>query len=388
MALYSQTSIRRIIGGAGSIAQAADVAKSFNAKNVVLITDKGVYGLGLTDSAQEALKQAGCAVHVINDVPPEPSVAQVNHIFEQAKAVNCDLLVAIGGGSSMDTTKLVSLMLKNDITLEQMVKGAKPTVRGVPTLMVPTTAGTGSEATPNAIVLVPEENLKVGIVCDFEVADAVILDPELTKGLPPHITANTGVDALCHLMECYISKKANPLSDAFALAGIRLVGESLRKCYHEGSNLEAREKMLLAACYGGICIASSSTTAIHALSYPLGGRYHIPHGLCNAILMPLVMDINKNSCLDKYYEMAVALGLDVVGKTKEEVAQLFVDELYAINRDLNVKCDLKAVGVTADVIDSLVEGASKVTRLLNNNPKDLSKEEMRVIYEKLLAANS
>ena len=146
--------------------------------------------------------------------------------------------------------------------------------------------------------------------------------------------------------------------------------------------------MLLAACYGGICIASSSTTAIHALSYPLGGRYHIPHGLSNAILMPLVMDINKNSCLDKYYEMAVALGLDVVGKTKEEVAQLFVDELYAINRDLNVKCDLKAVGVTADVIDSLVEGASKVTRLLNNNPKDLSKEEMRVIYEKLLAANS
>ena len=253
MALYSQTSIRRIIGGKGSIANIADVAKSFKAQNVVLITDKGVYNLGLTDSAQKALKEANFNVHIINDVPPEPSVAQVNHIFEQAKAVNCDLLVAIGGGSSMDTTKLVSLMLRNEITLEQMVKGAKPTVKGVPTLMVPTTAGTGSEATPNAIVLVPEENLKVGIVCDFEVADAVILDPELTQGLPPHITANTGVDALCHLMECYISKKANPLSDAFALAGIRLVGESLRKCYNNGSDLEAREKMLLAACYGGIC---------------------------------------------------------------------------------------------------------------------------------------
>ena len=388
MALYSQTSIRRIIGGKGSIASVADVAKSFNAQNVVLVTDKGVYNLGLTDSALQALKQANINVHVINDVPPEPSVAQVNHIFEQAKAVNCDLLVAIGGGSSMDTTKLVSLMLRNEVTLEQMVKGAKPTVKGVPTLMVPTTAGTGSEATPNAIVLVPEENLKVGIVCDFEVADAVILDPELTQGLPPNITANTGVDALCHLMECYISKKANPLSDAFALAGIRLVGESLRQCYNNGSDLEAREKMLLAACYGGICIASSSTTAIHALSYPLGGRYHIPHGLSNAILMPLVMDINKLSCLDKYFEMAKALGIDVTGKTKEEVAQLFVDELYALNRDLNVKCDLKAVGVTEDVIDSLVEGASKVTRLLNNNPKDLSKEEMRDIYVKLLAANA
>ena len=303
MALYSQTSIRRIIGGEGSIAQASDVAKSFNAKNVVLITDKGVYDLGLTKACEDALKAAGLAVHVINDVPPEPSVAQVNAIFNQAKAVNCDLLVAIGGGSSMDTTKLVSLMLKNDITLEQMVKGAKPTVKGVPTLMVPTTAGTGSEATPNAIVLVPEENLKVGIVCDFEVADAVILDPTLTQGLPKHITANTGVDALCHLMECYISKKANPLSDAFALAGIKLVGESLRECYNNGSNLAAREKMLLASCYGGICIASSSTTAIHALSYPLGGRYHIPHGLSNAILMPLVMDVNKNSCKEKYFEL-------------------------------------------------------------------------------------
>ncbi len=388
MALYSQTSIRRIIGGEGSIAQASDVAKSFNAKNVVLITDKGVYDLGLTKACEDALKAAGLAVHVINDVPPEPSVAQVNAIFNQAKAVNCDLLVAIGGGSSMDTTKLVSLMLKNDITLEQMVKGAKPTVKGVPTLMVPTTAGTGSEATPNAIVLVPEENLKVGIVCDFEVADAVILDPTLTQGLPKHITANTGVDALCHLMECYISKKANPLSDAFALAGIKLVGESLRECYNNGSNLAAREKMLLASCYGGICIASSSTTAIHALSYPLGGRYHIPHGLSNAILMPLVMDVNKNSCKEKYFEMARALGLDVNGKSQDEVAQLFVDELYAINRDLNVKCDLKAVGVTLDVIDSLVEGASKVTRLLNNNPKDLSKDEMREIYVKLLKANS
>lgn len=388
MALYSQISIRRIIGGEGSITQAADVAKSFNAKNVVLITDKGVYDLGLTKTCEDALKSAGLAVHVINDVPPEPSVAQVNDIFNQAKAVNCDLLVAIGGGSSMDTTKLVSLMLKNDITLEQMVKGAKPTVKGVPTLMVPTTAGTGSEATPNAIVLVPEENLKVGIVCDFEVADAVILDPTLTQGLPKHITANTGVDALCHLMECYISKKATPLSDAFALAGIKLVGESLRECYNNGANLAAREKMLLASCYGGICIASSSTTAIHALSYPLGGRYHIPHGLSNAILMPLVMDVNKNSCKEKYFEMARALGLDVNGKSQDEVAQLFVDELYAINRDLNVKCDLKAVGVTLDVIDSLVEGASKVTRLLNNNPKDLSKDEMREIYVKLLKANS
>ncbi len=388
MSIYSQTSIRRIIGGEGSISQSYDIAKSFNAKNVVLITDKVVYELGLTKTAEEYLAKAGCNIHIINDVPPEPSVAQVNHIYEQAKAVDCDLLVAIGGGSSMDTTKLVSLLLTNSISLVEMVKGAKPSNKGIPTLFVPTTAGTGSEATPNAIVLVPDENLKVGIVCDFEVADAVILDPNLTKDLPKPITANTGVDALCHLMECFISKKSNPLSDAFAIAGIKLVGESLRECYKNGSNLVAREKMLLASCYGGICIASSSTTAIHALSYPLGGRYHIPHGLSNAILMPLIMDFNKDYCKEKYCIMAQAFGLETTGKTKDEIAQQFVEELYSLNRDLNIKCDLKAVGVTEDVISSLVDGASKVTRLLNNNPKPLSKSDMYKIYENLLKANA
>lgn len=387
MSVFSQGSIRKIVGGENSIAELPSLAKDLNAKNVVVVTDAGVFATGLVNKPIQLLKDAGLNVSVINDVPPEPSVAQVNHIYEQAKNFSCDLLVAVGGGSSMDTTKLVSLMLKNKCTLEEMVRGTKPVERGVPTLMVPTTAGTGSEATPNAIVLVPEENLKVGIVTDLMIADCVILDPAMTEGLPPHITANTGIDALCHLMECYISKKANPLSDTFALQGIKLVAQSIRECYKNGSNLKAREKMLLAACYGGICIASSSTTAIHALSYPLGGRYHIPHGLANAILMPLVMDANKDSCLDKYYDMAVAMELDVTEKTKEQVADMFVKELYAFNSDLNIKCNLQEKGISEDVIPELVEGASKVTRLLGNNPKAFTHEEMAEIYRKLIAAN-
>ncbi|MDY6469617.1 MAG: iron-containing alcohol dehydrogenase, partial [Succinivibrio dextrinosolvens] len=178
-----------------------------------------------------------------------------------------------------------------------------------------------------------------------------------------------------------------PLSDTFALQGIKLVAKSIRECYKNGSNLKAREKMLLAACYGGICIASSSTTAIHALSYPLGGRYHIPHGLANAILMPLVMDANKEACLDKYYDMAVAMELDVNGKSKQEVADMFVKELYAFNKDLNIKCNLQEKGISENVIPELVEGASKVTRLLGNNPKSFTHEEMAEIYRKLIEAN-
>lgn len=384
---YQMGQIRKIVAGADSIAELPKLVKDFGAKNVEIITDAGVYKLGLTSRPEQLLREAGINVSVISDVPPEPSVEQVNAIYAKAKQHECDLIVAIGGGSAMDTSKLVALMLKNPVPLAEMVKGAKPTVRGVPTMMVPTTAGTGAEATPNAIVLVPEENLKVGIVSDLMICDVAILDPVLTKGLPPSITANTGVDALCHLMECYISKKANPLADTFCLAGIRLVAPALRKCFNNGADLKAREDMLIGACYGGIAIASSGTTGIHALSYPLGGRYHIPHGLSNAILMPLVMDFNKDSCLQKYADMAACMGLPVQGRSLEEIADLFVKELYSINADLKIHCDLKAKGIDLGIVDELVEAGAKVTRLLNNNPKVISRADMKVLYTKLIERN-
>ncbi|MDY6321534.1 MAG: iron-containing alcohol dehydrogenase [Succinivibrio sp.] len=385
---YQLGSIRKIVSGEGSLKELPEIVKSFGAKAAVIVTDDGVYRLGLTKGAEESLAAAGIKVSVVHDVPPEPSVEQVEKIFEQAKAHQCDAIVAIGGGSAMDTSKLVSLMLTNKVTLREMVKGKKPSVRGVPTIMVPTTAGTGSEATPNAIVLVPEEQLKVGIVTDLMISDVALLDPSMTAGLPAHITANTGIDALCHLMECYISKKNNLLSESFSLHGIKLVEKALRRCYKTPSDLKARELMQVASTFGGIAIASSSTTAIHALSYPLGGRYHIPHGLANAILMPYVMEVNKPDCIEKYAVMAKAMELPCAGRSDEECADLFVKELYALNSDLNIHCDLKAKGVTFDVIDDLIDGASKVTRLLGNNPRDLTREEMRDIYEKVLKANS
>ena len=385
---YQLGSIRKIVSGENSLKELPEIVKSLNAKTVEIITDEGVYALGLTKGAEKLLEDAKIKVHVIHDVPPEPSYEQVQHIYEQAKERECDAIVAIGGGSSMDTAKLVSLMLTNSVSLKEMIKGVKPTVRGVPTVMIPTTSGTGSEATPNAIVLVPEEQLKVGIVSDLMICDVALLDPILTVGLPPHITANTGIDALCHLMECYISKKNNPLSESFSLHGIKLAAKSLRKCYQDPQDLKARELMQVASTFGGIAIASSGTTAIHALSYPLGGRYHIPHGLANAILMPQVMDANKSSCIEKYAVMAKAMELDCNGKSDEECAALFVKELYALNKDLGISLDFKAKGITLDVVEELVESASKVTRLLNNNPKELSREEMKEIYIKVIKENS
>lgn len=382
---YTLLNIGKIVAGAGSIAQLAEIVAGFAAKNVVLITDQGVWKTGLIDKPRQILADAGVNVHIINDTPPEPSVEQVNAIYTAAQAFACDLILGIGGGSAMDTAKLVSLLLTNEVALSDLVRGkAVIARRGVPTLMVPTTAGTGSEATPNAIVLVPQEELKVGIVSEKMVSDCVILDPEMTTGLPPHITANTGLDALCHAIECYISKKANPFSDMFALKAIELISRSIRVAYHDGKNLQAREDMLLGACFGGVSIATSGTTAVHALSYPLGGKYHIPHGLSNAILLPDVMEFNLDVCEEKFRDIAAAMGLDIADCTVKEAAEKMIANLYAMIEELHVKCDLKEKGIDEDALDDLIEAAAKVTRLLDNNPKVVTKDDMRAIYRKLL----
>lgn len=382
---YSLLNIGKIVAGVGCIEQIKDIVADYEAKNVVIITDQGVWNSGLVEKPKALLEGAGIHVHVINNTPPEPAVDQVADIFQAAKEFECQVLIGIGGGSSMDTAKIVSLLLTNDVNLRELVKGkAQIKHRGVPTIMIPTTAGTGAEATPNAIVLVPEEELKVGIVSEKMVSDCVILDPTLTVDLPKHITANTGMDALCHAIECYISKKANPFSDTFALKAITLISRSIRTAYNDGHDLAAREDMLLGALFGGISIATSSTTAVHALSYPLGGKYHIPHGLSNAILLPDVMKFNLDVCEEQFKDIAVAMGLDVAGCTTKEAAEKMIDNLYSMIEDLHVTCDLQAKGINETALDDMIEAAAKVTRLLDNNPKVVTKADMRAIYKKIL----
>ncbi|GMB01507.1 iron-containing alcohol dehydrogenase [Pelosinus sp. IPA-1] len=382
---YSLLNIGKIVAGAGCIEQIKDIVADYQAKNVVIITDQGVWNSGLVEKPKTLLEGAGVNVHIINDTPPEPTVDQVNDIFQAANEFACEMIIGIGGGSSIDTAKIVSLLLTNHVNLRDLVKGKVQIIhRGVPTLMIPTTAGTGAEATPNAIVLVPEEELKVGIVSDKMVPDCVILDPTMTINLPKHITANTGMDALCHAIECYISKKANPFSDTFALKAITLISRSIRIAYNEGQNLAAREDMLLGAMFGGISIATSSTTAVHALAYPLGGKYRIPHGLSNAILLAHVMKFNLDATEEKFKDIAIAMGINVVGISTREAAEKMIDNLYSLISDLDIHANLRDKGITEDDLDLMVESASKVTRLLDNNPKVMTKDDIREIYKKLL----
>ncbi|WP_439236053.1 iron-containing alcohol dehydrogenase [Lonepinella koalarum] len=385
MSIYSLFHTNKVISGAGSIQQIAEVVQGFKAKNVVIITDSGVFKAGLINEPQTILQRAGISTHIIQDIPPEPTLEQVDQVYQQTKDLNAEMIIGIGGGSAMDAAKLVAIMLNNTITLQDVVSGSAVfSQRGLPTLMIPTTSGTGSEATQNAIVLLPEKELKVGIVDEKLVPNCVILEPKMTIGLPPHITANTGIDALCHAIECYISKKGNPFSDTFALKAIELITHNIRLAYTDGKNLVARENMLLGSYFGGVCIATSSTVAVHALSYPLGGKYHIPHGLSNAILLPDVMKFNLDACEEKFANVAKAMGLNITNLSQKQAARAMIEELYALIQDLNIKCDLKAIGITHDVLDSLAESALTVKRLLNNNPKEMTKQDIIEIYQKII----
>lgn len=384
---YALLNPGRVIAGPGSIEQLAELAQgSFQARRVLIISDKGVAAAGLVDAPRQQLEAAGLAVTLIASTPPEPDVADVQAIEATARAAGpFDLVVGIGGGSAMDVAKIIAVLLAHPLDLRELLsKKADITARGLPTVMVPTTSGTGSEATPNSIILVPEDELKVGIVSARLMPDAVILDARLTLTLPPAVTASTGMDALTHAIECYCSKKANPFSDLYALEAIRLIARSIRRAVHQGQNLQARADLLLGAYWGGVCIATSSTTAVHALAYPLGGKYRMPHGLSNAILLPSIMAFNQVGSEARFAAMARAMALPVDGLSDSEAAGAFVQALRELNHDLGVPDSLRSLNIQPDELDGLVDGAAKVTRLLDNNPRALSRDDMRALYAALI----
>jgi len=384
MSTYTLLTAGRIHAGPGAIDSLRDVVADFAAKNVLIISDKGVAGAGLIARPQALIEEAGATVKLIDNTPPEPDVGQVEAILDAAKGAAWDLVIGIGGGSAMDVAKIVAVMLGNDVKLRDLLNKAPIPRRGVPTVMVPTTAGTGSEATPNSIILVPEDELKVGIVSPKLMPDCVILDPLMTLGLPPAITASTGMDALTHAIECYTSKKGNPFAEMIALKAIGLISRSIRTAFTDGKNVDARHDMILGAFYGGMCIATSSTTAVHALAYPLGGKYRIAHGISNAILLPYVMQFNAVGNEAKFRDVAAAMGLNIAGKSDADAAAAMIDALYALNRDLDIPADLKRWAITEADLDTLVEGAAKVTRLLDNNPRPMNKDDIRAVYRQLL----
>lgn len=353
-------------------------------QSVLILTQPTIKSLGFIDTVTDQLNQKGIDVNVNTDILPEPTIDNINEVFKFVSKKKYDVLIGIGGGSVLDATKLLAIMESNDQPLEEFLGTDLIKNSGTPTVLIPTTSGTGSEVTPNAIVTIPDEELKIGIVSKYLLPKLVILDPILTLGLPKPITASTGMDAFTHSLESFISNKANPISDMFALESIRLISSSIVEAYQNGSNVEAREKMLVGSMYGGMALTSAGTAAVHALAYPLGGKFNIPHGVANSMLLPHVTRFNMEAIAKRLHEIGDAMGIDVRDISETEAANIVVEKIQEWTQILEIPQDLKEYGVEESDLKDLSVSASKVTRLLNNNPKSLDLEDIENIYRKLL----
>jgi alcohol dehydrogenase class IV len=382
--VYSFYTAGRIIGGPGSIKEIGQHLSAFEASRALIVTDPGVAKTGIPDRVRQLVEDSGVKTGLLSEVMAEPPINQVDELYERVRSGDYEVLIGVGGGSSLDMTKLLAARMTNDCSVSEFLGTEKVKKPALPTVLIPTTAGTGSEVTPNAIVTLPDQELKVGIVSKYFLPDLVILDVELTAGLPPKLTASTGMDAFIHSLESFISTKANPLSDTFALRSMRLIGRSIRKAFSHGDDLEARHAMLIGSTLGGMALTAAGTAAVHALAYPLGGKFAVPHGVANSMLLVPVMEYNFDAIKPRLAEVADAMGIDAGGRTTDSRAKAAMEELRALVKDLEIPSNMSVFGVTEGDLDFLAEAASKVTRLLGNNPKKMSVEDIREVYGKLL----
>lgn len=372
-----------LYAGCGSIDSVNEILEETHADKIVVFIDRAVKELQVI---QKLFSDLDCKlVGMIDDIPSEPTIGSVQGVFDTVKTLDVNLIIAIGGGSIIDMAKIIAVALTNSKFVESgFTKTELIRNNAIPTVMMPTTAGTGAEATPNAIFVFPEKELKIGIVSNKMVAYYVILEPRLTVGLPKNLTAYTGIDALCHAIESYLSTMANPVSRTFSLKAATLIIENIEVAYLDGSDIKARENMLLGSFFAGMCLFSSTTVAVHALSYPLGGKYRIPHGVSNAILLPLVLEANLSVCKEEYRHLAeVMLPEDMLRESKD-IPSLFVEYITELCKRLQIPQKLTSYGVKMEDAEYLAENALEVKRLLYKNPKELTKEEIKDIYIKLL----
>ena len=373
-----------IHGGEGCVEKVREIIARERAEKILVFTDKGIRSTGIADILTRILEGSGTEYRIFDDLIPEPSYQDVERVVKETENFRGDLIIAIGGGSVMDTAKLCSVLKDAEYTVKDLLDDPAIAKKQIKTVMIPTTCGTGAEATCNAIVAVPEEQSKKGIVNDNMIPDYVLLDAQMIRRLPRSIVAATGVDALAHVVECYTSKKATPFSDTYAMEGAKLLFHNIRAAFAEQDNMEAKNSMLLGAFYGGVAITGSGTTAVHALSYPLGGRYHIAHGVSNAILFAHVMEFNKDACSHRLASLCDGVFPELAGRTEEEKAQYMIDQIADIVKATEIPTDLSTFGVKMEDLDFLVDAGSRQQRLLVNNMKELSLDDIRNIYLKVL----
>ncbi|GBQ13384.1 iron-containing alcohol dehydrogenase [Swaminathania salitolerans] len=351
----------------------------FGHRRVLMITDAGLVKTGLVGPVEESLKRAGLDVVLFDSVTADPPEEVVLACVKQGREAGAGIVLGLGGGSSLDVAKVAAICLGSDQPLEEMYGVDRVRGTRLPLVLVPTTAGTGSEVT-NVAVITRDGTTKMGVVATQLYADHVLLDAALTLGLPPLHTAATGIDAMVHAIEAYTGKiRKNPLSDRLALSALPMLGANLVKACRVPSDRAAREAMLLGAMLAGQAFANSPVGLVHGMAYPLGGFFHVPHGLSNALMLGPVLRFNAVVAAPLYAELALAMGVSQ-GGTQAQQAEAFISFMETLMEESGLPRRLRDVGVTEDAIGKLAADAITHQRVLVNNPRSVTEEEMRSLY--------
>ena len=382
---FNFSTVPHLVSEAGAASQLGQhVASRFpRARRALVVTDPGFLRTGLVDAPVASLQQHNIDVDLYSDVVADPPESVVLEAVELARRQGTDIVIGIGGGSSMDVAKLIAVLANIDQPLSQIygignVKGER-----LPLVQVPTTAGTGSEVTNIAIVTTGETS-KMGVVSPQLYADLALLDAELTLGLPPMVTAATGIDAMVHAIEAFTSRhKKNPISDMLARQALQLLSGNLIKACENGADLAARQAMLLGAFFAGQAFSNAPVAAVHALAYPIGGIFHVPHGLSNSLVLPHVLRFNLPAAAAQYAELAGIVVPHVEGSTEARAEALIV-AMQQIAKITGIETTLQQVGIQSSDVDRLADEAMLQTRLLGNNPRELSRADAHAIYSAAL----
>jgi alcohol dehydrogenase class IV len=381
MTAFAFNTVASIVSEPGASARLGQiVAERFTqARHVLIVTDPGFLRTGLLEPARASLVAQGLTVSIFSEVVADPPEHVVHAAVQAAREPAADLIVGFGGGSSMDVAKLVAVLAGGSQPLKDIYGIGNVKGQRLPLVQVPTTAGTGSEVT-NIAIVTTGETTKMGVVAPQLYADLALLDAALTLGLPPLVTAATGIDAMVHAIEAYTSKfKKNPLSDNLAREALRLLSSNLMIAVEDGANLEARQAMLLGACLAGQAFSNAPVAAVHALAYPIGGIFHVPHGLSNSLVLPHVLRFNASHAAPLYAELADIVVPGCSG-TPEERTEALIGAMQQIAARTGIQTRLEEMGIAEADLDRLADDAMLQTRLLGNNPRELTRADARAIY--------
>ena len=377
---YSTSSIVVERGGSSQLAK---IIREKGGSSVLIVTDPGVIAAGLLDRVTPQFKLLNIRLEIFSEVQADPPVPVIEKAIEAAKKYKSDYIVGFGGGSSMDVAKLVALLALGNERLEDIYGIDQVSGPRLPLILVPTTAGTGSEVTKSSVVTVSESEKK-GVLSPFLLPDIALLDAELTLGLPPQVTAATGVDAMVHAIEAYTTKHLkNPVSDCLAKEALRLLSGNLHEAVFSGGNIVARENMLLGACLAGMAFTNAPVAGVHALAYPIGARFHVPHGLSNSLVLAPVMRFNLELAHSMYAELGEIVTPQASGNSIERASQL-VDYLAELPGVLGIPQRLCQVGIAESDLNQLADDAMLQTRLLMNSPREITRQDAFEIYSEVL----